>query len=257
MSISAFQWAKAQHLSPTCKLVLVMLADRANADGECWPSVATLMVETGLSDRSVQRSIADLEACGAIERRDRRGTSTVYRCTMKAIEPPTQCHPRQTVTTDTVSPPPPTVCHPTPDTVSPKPLLNPQEEERKKESLKTYTLPLAARVTGKPVVCDDGFDGFWHLYPRKVGKGAARKAWAAAIGKTSVAEIMAGLARWQPPPDSKFTPHPATWLNAERWADEEEDNSLDARMNRILRPGNASRTIDAEEPRSPPSLRLV
>jgi hypothetical protein len=70
---------------------------------------------------------------------------------------------------------------------------------------------------------DDGFDEFWAIYPRKVAKGAARKAWKTALKKANKDDILAGailyasIRRYQ---DDTFTAHPSTWLNAERWADE-------------------------------------
>lgn len=66
----------------------------------------------------------------------------------------------------------------------------------------------------------DGFDLFWEAYPRKVSKGAAAKAWKAAIKKASADEIVGGVKRFKFSDDPQFIPHPATWLNAERWADE-------------------------------------
>jgi uncharacterized protein YdaU (DUF1376 family) len=67
------------------------------------------------------------------------------------------------------------------------------------------------------------FDDFWAAYPRKVGKDAARKAFASALKRASVADIAAGLnaARW--PSERQFIPHPATWLNAGRWQDDPTD----------------------------------
>ena len=72
----------------------------------------------------------------------------------------------------------------------------------------------------------DRFDEFWKAYPRKVAKGAAQKAWKAALKKADADTILSGL-RDQIPSiamgrrtDGDFRPHPATWLNAERWADE-------------------------------------
>lgn len=78
---------------------------------------------------------------------------------------------------------------------------------------------------------DDGFDTFWSTYPRKIGKGAARKAWAKALKTADAATITAGAARYateRAGQDPKYTPHPATWLNAERWADEPEQPRLRA-----------------------------
>ena len=69
---------------------------------------------------------------------------------------------------------------------------------------------------------DDGFDLFWSNYPRKVGKGAARKAWKAALKKTDAEMLQecALLYRITCPKDPQYIAHPATWLNAERWLDD-------------------------------------
>lgn len=70
------------------------------------------------------------------------------------------------------------------------------------------------------------FDDFWRAYPRKVGKGAARKAFDRALGKIAATDphavLMAALAKIRPAwTDPQFIPHPATWLNEERWEDGE------------------------------------
>jgi hypothetical protein len=61
------------------------------------------------------------------------------------------------------------------------------------------------------------FDSFWKAYPKKVAKGAARKAWLKCAHAHAL--ILADLSTraWSEP---KFIPHPATYLNAERWLDE-------------------------------------
>ena len=67
----------------------------------------------------------------------------------------------------------------------------------------------------------EGFDEFWADYPRKVGKDAARRAYAAARRRGAIAaEIVVGLQRTTWNPDPHFQPHPATWLNDGRWMDE-------------------------------------
>jgi hypothetical protein len=65
------------------------------------------------------------------------------------------------------------------------------------------------------------FEDFWGVYPRKVGKGAARKAYRHALTRASHAEILAGAKRYAASkPDPDFTKHPTTWLNADCWLDE-------------------------------------
>lgn len=66
------------------------------------------------------------------------------------------------------------------------------------------------------------FDDFWAVYPRKVAKGDARRAWQKAIRVASPEEIIAGAMRYARKAEPPFICHPATWLNAERWADEDE-----------------------------------
>lgn len=69
------------------------------------------------------------------------------------------------------------------------------------------------------------FDAFWSVYPRKVGKGAARKSFEKAMKKTDLKTILDAVEAQRQSPqwtrdDGQFIPHPATWLNQERWADE-------------------------------------
>lgn len=66
---------------------------------------------------------------------------------------------------------------------------------------------------------------FYSAYPRHVGRGAAERAYRQALKKADHLEIMAGLTRamaeWKSRQTEKqYIPHPATWLNGERWRDE-------------------------------------
>ncbi len=71
------------------------------------------------------------------------------------------------------------------------------------------------------------FSAWYSLYPRKVARKAAEKAWARIATSPEVIEqIMAGLrAQLQTMSlkDKQFIPHPATWLRGKRW----EDSSLE------------------------------
>jgi len=70
---------------------------------------------------------------------------------------------------------------------------------------------------------NDLFEAFWAAYPRRVGKGDARAAFAKATRKAQPeaiieavkAQVYAGCFK-----DLTFCPYPATWLNKERWDDE-------------------------------------
>ncbi len=69
----------------------------------------------------------------------------------------------------------------------------------------------------------DRFDSFWKHYPRKVAKPNALKAWVKLKPDDSLTEkIIAAVKRQKlSDRDIQFVPHPATWLNARRWEDEE------------------------------------
>lgn len=75
------------------------------------------------------------------------------------------------------------------------------------------------------------FDEFWSLYPKKMGKGYARKCYAKALEIASAEEINAGAVRFanyveQSNTEYRYIPMASTWLNGERWEDEmpEEDS---------------------------------
>ena len=74
-----------------------------------------------------------------------------------------------------------------------------------------HSLSLSAR---------EGFDEFWKMYPNKVGKGAAEKAFSKAIKKVSFDRLMQGLHKYANKTDDRPWCNPSTWLNQERWADE-------------------------------------
>jgi hypothetical protein len=96
------------------------------------------------------------------------------------------------------------------------------EKEREKE---TDTKKLIS--SKKPRLTSSAeFDKFWVVYPRKVNKGLAMKAWEKAASKAAPALIIAAVEAWKVSkdfPDPDFIPHPSSWLNGERWSDELSD----------------------------------
>lgn len=80
--------------------------------------------------------------------------------------------------------------------------------------------PLPTAVTTGNLM---GFLDFWQQYPRKIAKKDAERAWL----RLSVEQQSAAMTalpmhckHWQLRGDLQFVPHPATWLNGERWEDE-------------------------------------
>jgi len=75
----------------------------------------------------------------------------------------------------------------------------------------------------------DRFDRFWSAYPKRVGKGAAEKAFRAIDPDERLLATMIEATKRQAASDDwqrdegRYRPHPATWLNQRRWEDEVED----------------------------------
>lgn len=88
-----------------------------------------------------------------------------------------------------------------------------------------YALGIIARLE-KESAPDERFEVFWKKYPRHIAKKNALKAWSRLnVDDALCQKIMHALERalvtlqWQNP---QYIPHPATWLNGERWNDEVE-----------------------------------
>jgi hypothetical protein len=95
-----------------------------------------------------------------------------------------------------------------------------------------------ARVRGQ-------FDIFWSVYPVRLAKGAAEKAWKAAIKKHMPDKIIESariFAAQQFGKDQQYIAHPATWLNQERWNDEPQLTV----QTQVLGPNNAKPTQNSK-----------
>ena len=57
-----------EELPPRAKALYMYLKDRANKDGQCWPSLKTIAKDTSMSKRTVQRAIDDLVKYGVLEK---------------------------------------------------------------------------------------------------------------------------------------------------------------------------------------------
>ena len=93
-----------QGMSAAQKAVLISLADQANDDGYCWPSIKTISTRTCLSERAVQGAIKWLVGSGIVRSNERSGSSTVYQLTPAAYAPPQHMHPRRRCTPQEMHP---------------------------------------------------------------------------------------------------------------------------------------------------------
>lgn len=103
------------------------------------------------------------------------------------------------------------------------PSLNLNQEERKKEGEVTIT-PQTPKPRATASVAG-GFERFWSVYPRRIGKGDARRSFERALRKTTLDNLLEKTRLYAEHAaasgkEQQFIPHPATWLNQERWLDD-------------------------------------
>lgn len=190
------------------RLVLLAIADHQGEIG-AWPSIATLARMVNASERSVQRDIQELVDLGELEvhvqAAPSRGQykSNLYWVTLPGVSGVTEIAPGVTDSTSGVTDLASGVT-----TGGVLTLIEPLQKPNK--NLAQEKLERA-------------FAEFWKVYPRKVGKNEAKKAFAKAHAVAN-GEVVLGAQRFAADPnlptDKNYIPHPATWLNAGRWEDE-------------------------------------
>ena len=94
MSWKALDWATESDIrSPTTKSVLHLLANKADEDFSCYPSIRTLMAESGAGRSTVMRALQELEATGFITRRSQFHDSEAQGSTPYYLNHPQAPHP--------------------------------------------------------------------------------------------------------------------------------------------------------------------
>lgn len=191
------------------KLVLIGIANHHSENG-AWPSIATLAKYANASERSVKRDLQELVELGELEidyqAAPNRGQykTNVYYLTLSGVTDSSSGVTTQVSMGDSSGN----------SGVTPVGTLNIIKKPNR--TIKEYS-DFETRVF------DDAFEEFWSWYPRKTGKGAARKAYEKALKKRNhiaLCDAANRLASDPNLPEPQFIPHPATWLNEERWDDE-------------------------------------
>ena len=213
MSVQAITWAiSIEAPSATAKLVLILLANYADADGHAFPGQKRLAEDAGLSERSVRGALKVLEDAGVIDRTARHradGTRTSDAYLL-------QMHNRQNL---------PVVEEDNRQNTSRQPAKSAGQYKPNGLS-EPVREPLDARARK----WGDFFSEFWEAYPRKVGKPVAEKAYLKAVKKFDPGLILRGLlstaAEWDRQGiEKQFIPHPSTWLNQHRFNDAPSDQT--------------------------------
>ncbi len=103
-------------LPMTQKFVFVALCDNANDQGECYPSIQTLVEKCSLSERAVRNALRFLEVSGFLVADFRTGRATIYHVAEVTKWPLTPAPdaplPRHHVPPGTTCPPAPRAPHP-------------------------------------------------------------------------------------------------------------------------------------------------
>jgi hypothetical protein len=233
------------------KMVLLVIADHANDEGtEAWPSQATIAIKASISVRTVQRAVNSLVSSGFLRLEKHAGGSAncredrrPHRYTMILSALRGDAATTRTVRGDADNLDGATI---TPDTGR---LLRP----------KNLPLDPPLETPSGVVVANADFNEFWGVYPTRVGKQAAMKAWDKAILQSDAATIVEGARRYADDPNRhpSYTAHPSTWLNAGRWADDPlPTRELNPAEKRAQEASEAARRAELERARAAELSRL-
>jgi hypothetical protein len=192
------EWVLYADISSAAKVVYCVLHRYANSDGKCFPSRKSISGKAGIGLSTLDRAIDELVALGAVKvarRTNESGSPTSNEYTVILNRPLSKLD---------------------------RPYIENEQTPLSKNDNLTKAIINQSQEPSTSSSDDDGFELFWSHYPRKVGKGAARKAWKTALKKTSAINLQESALLYQLtcPKDTQYIAHPSTWLNAERWTDE-------------------------------------
>lgn len=128
----------------TEKLVALAIADNANDNGVCWPSVTTIARKCDLSEQGVLNRIKSLQKTGWLKVEHKPGCSNTY-----VINPPTPLTPQQGLPPNAVDPHPPTPLTPPPNAVDPnrkEPSFEPSKHKEPAALTAVQTPPLSPAI---------------------------------------------------------------------------------------------------------------
>lgn len=202
MSWGALAWAAKTRVERASeKLILIALCDRHNDEtGFAYPSINWLCEFSSLNRKTVISALDRLEDCGLIADSGRRVGST------KQVKVYTINVGKESQNRNSSE--------------------NGREEYRKRDTEPVSNLSSEAKASSESSKPSE-FDDFWKLYPHKKAKGAARKAYLKArkaVDHGTLVRAVDTQVGWGVWANSEFSPHAATWLNNERWADEPDSN---------------------------------
>ncbi|MGD9541833.1 MAG: helix-turn-helix domain-containing protein [Methylocystis sp.] len=250
-----FLWLEQVHadplLTPLAFRLAYVLADLVNeGTGYAWPSVAFLAAECRATERGVQKIVRQLIEHGHlfVEFGQGRGETNRYRWIVKGRDVVRRgdsysATASQMPSRESEAPPPcrsdgngRTVVHP----IQSKKVNHgsakgeqrfqegrtPVRPTQSKESIydPIYRSSSEQRAQNPP----SRFEEFWRVYPKKVALTDAIGAFAQAIERAPLDEIIRGAMRYAAERDGenpRYTKNPATWLNKACWRDQTPSSS--------------------------------
>jgi hypothetical protein len=177
------------------KLVLLGIANHLGDQG-AWPSISTLARYANASERSVKRDIQELVHLGELKvELQNAPTRQQYKTNLYWITIGSGVTDLASGVTDWVS--------------------------RGDSSGKSGVTPVGTQninlTIKEPLLKSDleSFDTFWLLYPKKIAKADAIKAWKQVLKKKTADEMIALTKAYSESklPDMTYIPYPASWLN--------------------------------------------
>lgn len=174
-------------LTPTKKLILLLLGSYADENGQCYPSHRHIANKIGLKDtKGIGATIREFEKLGYLRIEHRKKEDGGYTSNRYTL-------------------------------LLPKGATTPRGAKRVREGVQNTQ---NTKEDTKTNYITEAFEKFWELYPRKVAKKKAFQIFKN-IPKKHIIKIISSVELLSKNVgDINYTPYPATWLNQERWNDE-------------------------------------
>ena len=197
MSIQAINWALniVTNITSTQKAILIALADRANEDGECWPSYDDICARSCATRNTVYASLVKMQKLGLLTKTRRFSKSTIYKLHISTHSGDISSKNFGYISSTNFA-------------------------DMDSTNIDTLTI----NEPPKESSWSKRFDEFWSKYPKKVAKPKAEKAFKNLSVKDQKAAL-AGLSGYAFSSDKQYIPNPTTWLNQRRWEDEQESDT--------------------------------
>ena len=231
MSFEAMKWASEQEAgTSTNKLLLLLLANYADQDFTCFPSIKKLAVMAECGESTVRRSLKDLAKRDLIEIKSRfepygdrcRQTSNIY--ILRGFQ--NETHP--------------------PVKLTPAPLSKSTGHITSHNNQSIYTIGTSTIATDDYTIAkfknlsiySEAFEEFWSAYPRRPNSSkkdafAKYKKAITKISKQDLLKLTKQFAKTMVNKDPQYIPHASTWLNQERFADLMDEPKVKTNRNRI------------------------